>query len=90
MAEYKLVINNREITDFDPTEFAALATWKTKLIDEINAFSTFSAKTGTLPVSRALNEALNSPLIPDAFSTPSSKPDLQFYVDDEILIDGYI
>lgn len=90
MDKYKLVINNREIKDYDPSEFAVLATWQTKQIDDLNKFGVFYTKTNTLPVTRDINAALKSPLVLDVYSKQSTKPTIDFFVNGEPLFTGYL
>lgn len=90
MADYRLLINGREVRDFDPMEFAVLATWQAKDIVDLNKFGVFYTKSGTLPVGYDLNRAINSPLIIDAKSKFESKPTIDFFVNGENVLSGYL
>lgn len=90
MPSYRLVINNKEIKTFDPSEFTVLATFQSKLVTELNKFVVFYTKTSTLPVSRDLNEALSHPTQLDSDYKPTSKPTIDFYVDNEPVLRGYM
>jgi hypothetical protein len=88
----RLIINQIEIKDFEPAEFAVIITWAAKLATELNSFSTFTTKTNTLPVTRDVNRALKSPLLIDADSAmrATTKSTIDYYVGSDVVLRGYM
>lgn len=92
MGNVVIIINNQEITDFQPSELGLSTSWESKLIKQLNAFKVKSTKTISLPLSKGLRKAINDPLVLDSVSelNPITKPSIEILVDGEVFISGYI
>lgn len=92
MDNVQIIINNIEVTDFEPSQLGLATTWQSKLISEVNSFKVKGTKTITLPVTRQLNEALGNPLVVDSISelNPTAKPEISILVNGELIIYGYM
>lgn len=73
MDDIRVLINDIEVGLFTANEMGLSTTWSTKLIDEINSFSTATIKTSKLPLTNTVLKALKNPDSLDSIDNASQK-----------------